>query len=212
MSALPEHVARLRELMSTYPAPWALCGGWAVDAWLGEESRKHGDVDVIVFQDDHETLFRHLDGWAMVAHHPHVWDGTDERWDGRRLDVPAHIHCPAVYAYDQGRIYSEDGFNLDVQVNERAADDWVIGSEPRLAMPLANAVQPSRWGMPAVVPEVLLWYKATGERTRRRDERDFQALLPGLTAKKRAWLHEAIAVCRPDHAWVSQLSAEPINR
>jgi hypothetical protein len=46
--------------MSSFPAPWALCGGWAIDAWLGRQTREHGDVDVSVFLQDQRALFEHL--------------------------------------------------------------------------------------------------------------------------------------------------------
>ena len=43
---------RVSELMGTLGRPWALCGGWAVDAWLGRVTREHLDVDLSVFEED----------------------------------------------------------------------------------------------------------------------------------------------------------------
>ena len=155
---------------------WSLCGGWAVDAWLGRQTRDHPDLDIAVFQDDQQAIFDHLSGWQLIAHDPQVAGDTSQPWDGRRLDLPAHIHAR-----------SHDGFNLEVILSERSRRDWVFSREPRITMPLRRTAQQSAWGLPAVVPEVILFYKATAyfaveelKDRRRQDEPDFLALLPHL--------------------------------
>lgn len=66
--------------MSSFSAPWALCGGWAVEAWLGWKTRDHGDVDIMVFADDHVSLFDHLSDWQLIAHGPDTDDSTEPPW------------------------------------------------------------------------------------------------------------------------------------
>ena len=39
MTSIPRPVDRMAELMSTFRPWWALCGGWAVDTWIGERTR-----------------------------------------------------------------------------------------------------------------------------------------------------------------------------
>ena len=189
--------------MSAYRAPWALCGGWAVDAWLGRQTRDHADVDFLVF--DQRALFDHLAGWQLIAHYPHVPDDTSEPWDGRPLSLPAHIHGRLDHGDmlpENGIALAQDGFVLDIQLNERAVGDWIIRREPHISLPLEVAVRQSAWGLPTVVPEVLLFYKA-GD-LRRRDKLDFQSLLPRLTREQRDWLRDAISLV--GHPWLSELS------
>lgn len=50
------------EAMSAYRGAWALCGGWAVDAWIGRITRDHGDIDVSVFVQEQGLLFEDLRG------------------------------------------------------------------------------------------------------------------------------------------------------
>lgn len=145
--SIPEPVARAAELMSTFPGPWYLCGGWAVDAWLGRQSRDHGDMDFAVFHDDQAALFEHLAGWRLVGHDNTVDDDSKVQWYGRRLDIPAHIHAT-------------DGFELDIQINEQAEGEWVLNREPRVAMPLDRCAGQSPWGVPTVDPGLILFYKA----------------------------------------------------
>jgi hypothetical protein len=189
--------------MSAFRAPWALCGGWAIDAWLGRQTRDHGDVDISVFIQDQRALFDHLAGWQLIAHDPHVTGDTSEPWDGRRLDLPGHIHG----RLDAGeglpdRLDGQQGFSLDVQFGDRSGDDWILSSQPRISLPLRKGVQQSPWGLPTVVPEVLLFFKAL--ELRRRDKLDFLTLLPDLTQEQRDWLRSAISLV--GHPWLSPLS------
>ncbi|MGH7621816.1 MAG: nucleotidyltransferase domain-containing protein, partial [Gemmatimonadaceae bacterium] len=156
---VPDAVSRLGELMATYPAPWALCGGWAVDAWLGRLTREHGDVDLSVFVHDQRSLFEHLGGWQLV---PHVRGNEGELWDGRRvLDHPGHIHARIATgeaAPPPGSILTvEEGFFLDIQLDDREGDGWILLREPRITVPLATAIRRSPWGLPTVAPEILLF-------------------------------------------------------
>ena len=204
--------------MSSFRAPWALCGGWAVDAWLGRQSRDHGDIDVSVFADDQRTLFEHLPGWQLLAHDPDRPAGNGEWWDGRRhLNAPAHIHSrpPELSGAipKDGIATAEDGFTLEFQINLREGDEWVLSREPRMTMPLQRTVRQSDWGLPTLVPEAVLFYKATAyfgveefKDRRAQDEPDFVALLASLTKRQRDWLREAISLVHPDHPWLAQLS------
>jgi Aminoglycoside-2''-adenylyltransferase len=219
--AVPEPVANVAELMSTYRPAWALCGGWAVDAWLGGLTRDHGDVDIAVFENDRKALFEHLAGWQLIAHEERKENEGSELWDGRRLLLPAHMHGrppeesgPLPERFDPSGmriLFATDGFWLDVCLCERSGREWVLNGDPRVALSLGQCIRQSVWGLPTVTPEVLLFFKATlyvGTKNHLRptDEADFVALLPQLSEGQRVWLREAVSqVYEGEHPWVRRL-------
>jgi hypothetical protein len=196
---VPEPLARVADLMSTFDGIWYVCGGWAVDAWLGRQTRDHDDVDIAVFQNDLNILRDHLAGWQLNAHDSLTPDSV-EQWDGRPLRLPAHIHARL------------GGSNLDIQVNERSGNDWLLSREPRIVLDLSRCAAKPAWGLPTLVPEVILFFKATayfgieGLWGRPHDAADFLGLLHVLSTKHRGWLRDAISLAQPGHPWLSQLS------
>ena len=211
----PEPVARVAELMAGFRPSWFLCGGWAADSWLGRQTREHHDIDITVFHDDQRALFDHLTGWQLLGHDDNVADDSSEPWDGRRLDLPAHIHArPQGAAPADPTTGNGPGFNIDVILNVRSGDDWVFSREPRITMPLSRCVQQSPWGLPTVSPEVVIFYKAHPDvwrdsprvDPRPHDELDFLALLPSLRDDQRNWLWEAISLVQPGHPWLARLA------
>lgn len=204
-TGVPEEVARLRQLMSTYNGPWALSGGWAIDAWLGEVTREHGDIDVVVF--DQLALQDHLSDWQLLAHDPLTPEHHGEWWHGQRvLSHGSHIHSrPPERSgpLPKGGIATKaDGFDMEFYVNEHDGAGWVFSRTPRIALPLEHCIAQSPWGVPAAAPEVVLFFKS--REPRQRDRRDFDATLPRLREEQRGWLRDALV--RASHPWLSELA------
>jgi Aminoglycoside-2''-adenylyltransferase len=196
----PDPVRRVRELFAAFEPTWCLCGGWAVDAWIGRQTRAHRDLDVAVFQEAQGALFQHLDGWRLIGHETPDAEHQDP-WDGRSFEVGAHIHASA-----------NDGFELDVQIEERSGDGWLLTREPRIQVPIARFAERPAWDLPTVAPEIILFYKAIGskprdpsERPRPRDEEDLGLLLPHLLDEQRRWLRDAVSRVEPGHPWLSSI-------
>jgi hypothetical protein len=217
-ASVPEPVAYVRDLLLGFARPWLLCGGWAADAWLGRQTRDHFDVDIAVFHHDQAAVFAHLPGWALVGHDPNVPDETTEPWNGRPLDPPAHIHVP-----ERGSPLSTSAtahhtaFEFEFLLNEATDDHWILNRDRDITVPLDQAIRTSPWGLPTAAPEVVLFFKGGGNHRaagppavrmfRPRDEQDFFALLPTLTAGRRSWLRESLRRADPDHPWSAHLAS-----
>ena len=45
--------------------PWWIAGGWAIDLFLGRQTRTHGDTDVLICRDDQLAVQNLLSDWDL---------------------------------------------------------------------------------------------------------------------------------------------------
>lgn len=62
-------IYKLRTHLEDMKIPWHLCGGFAIDKYLGKKTRDHKDIDITVSKNDmHEcTQYLKSKGWTIVA-------------------------------------------------------------------------------------------------------------------------------------------------
>ncbi len=215
-----EPVTWIAREMSAFSGWWALCGGWAVDAWLGGQQRRdHVDIDITVAHRDLFALRAALPDWHFVAHDIHTKPGESHHlWDGRPLDMPAHIHARAGGQENLDLLMPwvtpphqqvPDDRNLDFIFNHVEGSVLVLDADPRVSLPLGHATQ--LWsGIPTFAPEVLMYLKATAYRgqegyPRPHDRSDFLDLMPILGEDQRTWLRDSIATVTPTHPWLADI-------
>jgi hypothetical protein len=96
-----------------------------------------------------------------------------------------------------------------VFLNPREGDDWVSRRHAGLRVPVRNLYRRTtgRHGEPAdvphLVPEIQLLYKAKSHRPK--DDADFEAALPFLGLRRRAWLRAALSAHHPGDPWLDRL-------
>lgn len=163
-----------------FTKPWFVCGGWAIDLFVGRQTREHLDVEIGVFREDQRELRQLLADFSTFRRAA----GDEQPWRGERLDHPVHELVA------KGR-----GEEIEVLLNERAEDAWVYRRHPAITRPLALALR-ERDGIPYLAPEIVLLYKSKG--TRPKDAQDFATARPLLSSEQAAWL--ALAIDRAGHS------------
>jgi hypothetical protein len=180
-------------LLRDFTRPWAIAGGWAIDLFLGRETRSHADVDVVIFRDDQLALRKHLRGWTWRK----VVEGELVEWrDGEWLQ-------PGVFELHAERRDASGSAHLEFLLNEREGERWIYRREARVSCPVEEAILASSEGIPILSPAIVLLYKAKA--TRETDERDFAAMRDALGPERRTWLRAALATAHPGHRWIEQL-------
>jgi hypothetical protein len=170
---------------------WAIAGGWAIDLWLGEQTRHHHDVEVAVRRRDQALVHAGLRAsWALFALDP---PGSGWRpWDG------APIHAPAFQLQARSEQLEFDLFAEDI-------DDhlWRFRRDHRISSPAGAISTTSGAGIPIVRPEIQLLYMAQSNEDK--NEHDFEVARPLLSDGAAAWLAEALRITVPGHRWIAEL-------
>ena len=169
---------------------WAIAGGWAIDLHLGEVTRPHDDLEIVLSRDDFHVLQACLGGldWFAV--------GNGRAWP--LADAPPELH------QTWGR--DADGrWRLDVFREPWENAEWVYRRDPRIRRPLADAIERDPAGIPYLAPELVLLFKAKAAGDK--EEADLASALPSLTPARISWLREALRIVHPGHDWLPRLTA-----
>ncbi len=99
---------------------------------------------------------------------------------------------------------SESPWRIQIILDEAADREWIFRHNPGIHRKIAQLGTISDGGIPYLVPEVQLLYKA--KQIRVKDEADFAAALKVLTTGQREWLASAIHTCYGEgHPWLHRL-------
>jgi hypothetical protein len=193
----PATLAETVSLFRLLPAPWWIAGGHAIELAVGHPLRDHGDIDVLLLRCDQLAAQHALAGWEWWVADP---PGTLRPWRLRETLPPgAHdIWC---------RPTGNDPWRIQLMLDESDGADWVSRRNPRVRRPIAAIGRTSADGTPYLAPEIQLFYKAKGVRPK--DQTDFTATLPHLSAGQRHWLREAITDTYGVHPWADELVLGP---
>lgn len=173
---------------------WWVAGGWAIDLFVGYESRSHSDLDVLILRADQQAFREHLSDWDVHAANP---PGTLRPWPiGETLPAAVHdVFCrPAPTA----------PWAFQFVIDDADGDDWVFRRDDRVRRPIESLYgRASTPALPVLVPDVQLLYKSRG--LRERDIADFETAKPRLSPTERQWLREALTIAAPGHEWIRHL-------
>lgn len=190
----PEDVA---SRLDGVDVPWCVAGGWAIDLFLGGQRREHGDLEIAVPADRFAPIEKALPDLDFFV----VGDGL--AWD--LADRPALLKTQY---QTWGRDREAGRWRIDVMREPHEGDTWISRRDARVRMPYAELILRTADGIPYVRPEVALLFKAKSNLPKNED--DFAAALPRLSADSRAWLRDAIALVHPGHAWLAALGGRSV--
>lgn len=183
---------KVTDLMREFEPDWFVAGGWAIDLFLEKETRRHEDIEIVVFRRDQLALQNHLGDWILRK----AAKGVLTSWkSGEFLEPPVHeIHCQKL---------SGELRQLEVLLNEADGKDWFFRRNQRITKPISELHLTTVSGIKSLCPEVVLLYKSKNPRAK--DEQDFKAAVKYLNPEAKRWLRDALSICRPEHHWLSNL-------
>lgn len=194
-----DEVLAVWRFLADFPCRWWLGGGWAIDAWLGTQSREHEDIEICVARDDQAQIFSYCATWQFFSPVNDQW----APWPPGEPLVAPRFMLQLQRAADT-IAPSDMPPTFEFLLNEVHDQEWTFLRDPRVRMPVEQVSTLSPWGMPVAKPELILLHKAVYS-PRPKDDHDLAQMLPHLRADQRAWLRDTIHAFYPENPWVARL-------
>jgi hypothetical protein len=189
----PVSVPEIKQIFANAPFAWGVAGGYAIEQFVGASIRDHGDLDVVVYRDDQIQVRHWLTDWCFYAADP---PGTLRPWSADEY-LPFGIHDiwghqPNVHAWQ-----------LQIMLAEVDEEKW-FSRRNRLIQGQRDELFVIYNDTPCIRVEVQLLFKAKNNRPK--DDLDFQACLPLMSASAKEWLADHLRLSFPEgHLWIKYL-------
>lgn len=181
------------ETFANAPFAWGIAGGYAVEQFLGNAFREHGDMDILVYRDQQRQVQHWLPEWQLYAADP---PGTLRPWTDDEY-LPDVIHD--IWGHHRG----VSAWQLQIMLAEVDGNQWFMRRNPEIRGPRDDLIV-SYHDIPCVRIEVQLLYKARNHLPK--DERDFHACLPLLRPEAKQWLGDRLRhLYLEGHPWLTAL-------
>ncbi|MFD5087186.1 nucleotidyltransferase domain-containing protein [Kitasatospora sp. NPDC058406] len=171
-------------------APWCVAGGWAVDLFRGERTRRHDDLEIAVPAARFPEIRARFDAFAFdVVASGRLWELTPEV---AGLSHQTWLRDPAT-----------GDFLVDVFREPHDGPTWICRRDPSIRLPYTAVVRRTVDGIPYLAPELALLFKAKAARPK--DRHDFAGALPLMDGAQRQTLAALLTRVHPGHGWLADL-------
>lgn len=173
----PAEVARR---LSKVAAPWCVTAGWALNLFTEAATREHDDIEIAVPALRFDEIIDALPGfeWDVVGD-GRIWPFPQQR----AHHFQTWLRDPATGLY-----------RLNVFREPIIAGRWVCRRDTSITLPYNELILRTADGIPYVIPEVALLFKA--KHLRDKDHADFHNVLPAMDPTRRTRLHK-LALSNP---------------
>ncbi|GAA5023835.1 hypothetical protein [Streptomyces siamensis] len=124
--------------------------------------------------------------------------GSGRVWPGAGAEAPAATHQTWLRDSASGQ------FVFDVFREPHEGGTWIFRRDEALRLPYDTIIERTTDGIPYLVPELALLFKATAQRPK--DQADFNAVLPLLGRARRDVLTGLLETVHPRHRWLAELA------
>ena len=213
-------IDQLNDLMLDIGVNYAICGGFAIDLFLGCKTRAHKDLDVSVYWEDRDRIIKHMldSGWDIyepcgdsLGRLHKISSISDQK--RARSNVwcvkPGNAH----YKFTK---HEKDMFAVEFDGSEQAEFDFVEllfntksdgyflhARNHDIKMPMNDAII-KIGNTPCLAPEMALLYKSTAA-DNAEYQLDFEIAWTKMNEMQRAWLKKSLAVMFSDgHKWLEE--------
>ena len=196
---------------------YAICGGHAVDLFLGYESRKHGDIDILAYWKDRNSIILYMQSMGYkvyemlgegLAHH--ITDINHQEYKKQNIFCLTN-DCELVKKTptDETGIYIIDFYHVgqtklnfvEFLFNDRDEYNFLYARNKAIKRELSKAIL-HKEDTYYLAPELLLLYKST-DTEREGYQQDFELAFLKMNEDQKEWLNNSLKIMYPDgHKWL----------
>jgi Aminoglycoside-2''-adenylyltransferase len=181
----------LFNLLKDITIPWWIAGGWALDLFIGHQTRTHDDIDILVLRSDQKVLHQYLENWDL-----HLCDSPSSlrAWKSNEyLSVGVNnVWC---------RKQQTSTWCFQIMLMDTEGGHWVFRRDKRVKGLITDIGKTSVDGIPYLRPEIQLLFKATGS-LREKDIFDFKQVMSHLDNSAISWFRYNLSLVSPGHQWL----------
>ncbi len=203
------------QLLQGLDVQWAFCGGYAIDLFLNKETRKHGDIDICVFENDRNRITEYMlaNGWLVYQFlgqgKLRVLSAGDRSEFGRNL-MCLKDGCKLVKFYPcaEKDVVLHEFFHTGIEhldyieflFNQVQKDHFIVKQEAGLTRELHKTILYNQ-ELPFLAPELALLYKASNADLPEY-QHDYELAISHLDDEQLSWFRNGLEILYPQaHPW-----------
>ena len=215
-------IAQFELFMASTGLDYAICGGHAIDLFLGKKTRPHKDLDAVIYWEDRDRMIRHLlkEGWEVYEPcgglYLHKINNVSDQ-----MRVKSNIWCikstnrhykfreceKDIFVVDFVDFDNFEQTNLDYiefLFNRKTSAHFLYSRNHDVKLELNKAVLYIE-NIPCLAPEMVLLYKSTAA-DETENQLDFDNTLARLDFEQFRWMKESMEIMFPyGHKWFNYL-------
>jgi hypothetical protein len=212
-------IYQLNDYLRRIEVDYAICGGSAIDLFIGRKTRLHKDLDVAVFWEDRDKIVQYMLNDGRNLYEPcgsgylHKINSIKEQ-----KRVKSNIWCirhnNPHYKFVE---YEKDMFEVDFDgseqtklnfieylFNSRDREHFIYARNHNIKREISKAIMKTG-DILYLAPELVLLYKSTALYNPDY-QHDFENTLPFMNENQKLWLKNALVIMFPDgHEWIDKI-------
>lgn len=165
---------KVNSLFESLNIRWGFGGGWSLDLFLGEQTRTHSDIDVVVLQKDLSNVYEKLKDKFIFYK---AAAGQLTYWKGEQITPKYSIWVAE----------SDDSpFVFEIVLIESINDEWLYKRNREIKGNMLTLFVIDRY--PYLSPEIALLYKMEATQLRDKDIEDYRKVYSKLCINQKLWL------------------------